>query len=204
MIRKIIFPAGNRLAVHFPTLLPTIPRKEIDKYLRKNNISLIKVNIINLAYSQMGKSYKRGSFAKDNPKQFDCSGLTQWLYGQVGIYIPRISIDQKDWGTPISPIKLKPGDLLFSTGHINYFWEDEPENNIGHVGIYTGKEVVHAANKKRGVVKDPLSHFLDNGFRGAVRIHKYLSELDTIIIPPSKKNPIEYDVHLKWRILSSI
>lgn len=203
-MKKLIFPAGNRLAVHFPTLLPTVPRKQIENYLQKNNMLLTKVNIIDLAHSQIGKDYKRGFSGANNSEQFDCSGLIQWLYGQVGIYIPRISIDQKDYGIPVSPIKIKPGDLLFSAGNINYFWENEEENGIGHVGIFTGKNVIHAANKERGVVKDSLSHFLDNDFRGAVRIHKRLSEIETIIMPLSKENPVQYDLHLRWRILSSL
>jgi len=201
-MKNFIFPSNSRLCIHFPTLIPSINQKQIDKYLDKKGFGKITVDIIDLARKQLGVKYMRGSMPSNKTKSFDCSSLTQWLYGQKGIYIPRISIDQRDFGNSINIEELKPGDLVFTNGHINYYWENDKMNSVGHVGLYTGTSVIHAANKKRGVVEDDLSTFLDDDFRGATRIYDYLDVADTILIP--EKERVEYDIHLRWRILRSV
>lgn len=201
-MKRFIFPSDNRLCVHFPSLVPTITQKQIDEYLEGKGFEKIAVDIQRLAYDQIGKTYCRGSTYCSKTPVFDCSSLTQWLYGQKGIYIPRISVDQKEFGVPVEITELKMGDLVFTTGHINYYWEEDKDNSIGHVGIYTGESVIHAANKRRGVVEDSLSNFFGGDIRGAVRMHDCIDTADTIIIP--KKENVEYDLHLRWRILRSV
>jgi len=61
---------------------------------------------------------------------FDCSGLTEWCYRSVGLYIPRTTYDQYKICELGRGTLLLPGDLLF----IN-----EGENGIpgpGHVMMY--------------------------------------------------------------------
>lgn len=200
-MKQFIFPSNNRLCVHFPTLIPYVIQEKIDNYLDLKGFLKTRVDILKLAQEQVGKRYYRGS-NYNSRQSFDCSSLTQWLYGQKGIYIPRISIDQRDFGTPIKIKELKAGDLIFTTGYINYYYEEEKVNSVRHVGIYTGESVIHAANKKRGVVEDSLFHFVNNNFRGATRIYDHLNVADTIIIPPKER--IEYDAHLRWRILQTV
>ncbi|MGP9724048.1 C40 family peptidase [Corynebacterium sp. AOP40-9SA-29] len=47
----------------------------------------------------------------------DCSGLTQWAYGQAGVDIPRTA-DQQAIGTPVGADDLAPGDLVVWDGHV--------------------------------------------------------------------------------------
>ncbi|MDN5582290.1 MAG: C40 family peptidase [Corynebacterium sp.] len=47
----------------------------------------------------------------------DCSGLTQWAYGQAGVDIPRTA-DQQAVGTPVGADDLAPGDLVVWDGHV--------------------------------------------------------------------------------------
>ncbi|MBC8159824.1 MAG: C40 family peptidase, partial [Roseiflexaceae bacterium] len=42
--------------------------------------------VVQLALSQIGKPYVWGD---EGPSTFDCSGLMQWSYGQIGRTIPR-------------------------------------------------------------------------------------------------------------------
>lgn len=58
-------------------------------------------------------------------RAFDCSGLMQWSFRQVGINIGRTTYDQIKAGVEVSPSSAKPGDLLFFS-------------NLGHVGMYMG------------------------------------------------------------------
>ena len=61
---------------------------------------------------------------------FDCSGLVQYVYGQLGVSLPRTSQEQANVGTPVAGLaQAQPGDLVF--------YEPGP-SGPGHVGIYIG------------------------------------------------------------------
>ncbi|MFF0141684.1 NlpC/P60 family protein [Streptomyces sp. NPDC005227] len=84
---------------------------------------------LNAAATQIGKPYARGG---TGPGSYDCSGLTQWAYGEAGVQISRVTYTQVNDGTRIGMSALKPGDLVFF-------------NNTEHVGLYAGNnQVLHA------------------------------------------------------------
>jgi cell wall-associated NlpC family hydrolase len=67
------------------------------------------------AESQIGVPYV---FGAESPKGsghpgFDCSGLTSWSWGQVGVGLPHYSGAQMSDSTPVPLSDLQPGDLLF-------------------------------------------------------------------------------------------
>ena len=55
---------------------------------------------------------------------FGCDGLTQYVFGQFGIYLPRIVGNQAAMGIRVSPEDAQPGDLVV--------WP------MYHIGIYDG------------------------------------------------------------------
>jgi cell wall-associated NlpC family hydrolase len=64
---------------------------------------------------------------------FDCSGFVQYVYGQLGISLPRTSEEQAHVGTPVPSLaEAEPGDLVFFPG------SDGTASAPGHVGIYLG------------------------------------------------------------------
>ncbi len=65
---------------------------------------------------------------------FDCSGLTQYVYAQVGIFLPRTSRSQSHSGTHIDADRL---DLL-ELGDLVFFGYDGDPDRVHHVGIYVG------------------------------------------------------------------
>ena len=68
-----------------------------------------------------------------SPSGFDCSGLVQYVYGQLGVSLPRTSEEQADVGTPVASLSAaQSGDLLFFAG------SDGTASSPGHVGIYVG------------------------------------------------------------------
>ncbi|WP_433802757.1 C40 family peptidase [Actinomycetospora sp. CA-084318] len=62
------------------------------------------------------------------PSGFDCSGLTKYVFGKMGISLPRTAQQQYDKAEHISQSQAQPGDLVFMGG----------ENSIYHVAIYAG------------------------------------------------------------------
>lgn len=70
---------------------------------------------VQAAESQIGVPYVWGG---ESPKGsaspgFDCSGLTAWSWGQVGVGLPHYSGAQMGDSTPVPISDLQPGDLLF-------------------------------------------------------------------------------------------
>ncbi len=75
------------------------------------------------------------------PAGFDCSGLTQYVYAEIGISIPRNSRSQYQAGEHIPSDRvdlLVPGDLVF------FGYNGDP-SQVHHVGIYVGNgDYLHA------------------------------------------------------------
>jgi peptidoglycan DL-endopeptidase CwlO len=70
---------------------------------------------VQAAESQIGVPYVWGG---ESPKGsadpgFDCSGLTAWSWGQVGVGLPHFSGAQMADSAPVPLSDLQPGDLLF-------------------------------------------------------------------------------------------
>jgi hypothetical protein len=67
------------------------------------------------------------------PNGFDCSGLVQHVYADLGISLPRTSEQQATVGQPVASLsQAQPGDLVFFPG------SDGTASAPGHVGIYIG------------------------------------------------------------------
>lgn len=107
--------------------------------------------VVELAKQQLGKKYVWGG---NGPSTFDCSGLTKYVYGKVGVTLERVSYNQATQGIKVDKSKLQIGDLVFFSG-IN---ASSSSAKVSHVGIYIGNgEFLHAANSSRGVVIDDLN-----------------------------------------------
>lgn len=115
--------------------------------------------IIKLAQENIGKPYKYGVKVEDAPNFFDCSSFVQYLYKNVGIDLPRRSLEQAHEGKEVSKDKqLEVGDLIFIKGSWGHY---DPEfiNGIGHVAIYIGGgKVINARyDDNGGSVKEEKS-----------------------------------------------
>lgn len=99
--------------------------------------------VVAAARGEIGKSYQWGG--EDNPG-FDCSGLTQWCYAQVGISIPRTSQEQATAGIPVAYSDLQLGDLII-------IYPD-----ASHVAMYSGGgNVIQAADYGIPVEEVPIA-----------------------------------------------
>jgi cell wall-associated NlpC family hydrolase len=111
------------------------------------------------AESQIGVPYRWGA---ESPKGsadpgFDCSGLTAWSWGQVGVGLPHFSGAQMSDSTPVPVSDLQPGDLLFYG-----------PGGSDHVAMYVGPgEMIEAPYTGASVWITSLR--LGSGFVGAGR-----------------------------------
>jgi cell wall-associated NlpC family hydrolase len=91
-----------------------------------------------IAKKYLGVDYVWGG---TSPSGFDCSGLVQYAYAQVGVSLPRTSREQFHVGVYIPPDRLDllgPGDLVF-------FGYNGDAQQIHHVGMYVGGgDFIHA------------------------------------------------------------
>jgi peptidoglycan DL-endopeptidase CwlO len=97
-------------------------------------------SVVAIASRYLGVPYVYGG---SSPRGFDCSGLTQYVYGMLGVHLPRTAAAQYGATTRISRSQAKPGDLVFFfTG-----------GSVTHVGIYVGGNSMIAAPHTGDVVK---------------------------------------------------
>jgi cell wall-associated NlpC family hydrolase len=75
----------------------------------------------------------------NGPLGFDCSGLVQSVYAQVGIKLPRTADQQAHYGTRTSISALQPGDLVAWQGGYR------GPNYVGHIAIYIGNGQIEEA-----------------------------------------------------------
>ena len=115
--------------------------------------------------------YKWGGKSENG---IDCSGFTSMIFERVlGLQIPRSSVEQMKFGTPIESISdLQFGDLVFFKSG---------RRNPGHVGIYIGDGVfAHSSSyQKRGVVRSTLIE--GNYLKRYVGARRILGEQTTTI-----------------------
>lgn len=101
--------------------------------------SSLGARLVSLAASHAGAAYVYGG---SGPYSFDCSGLVQYIYGQLGRSVPRTAQAQYDASTKIATTAARPGDLVFFGG----------TSSIYHVGIYAGGGMMWAAPHTGAVV----------------------------------------------------
>lgn len=195
----------NRCAVNLKELDLIIPVDQAIEILEERGFRIYTCDIIELARQYVGFSrYKLGARQHQAPQIFDCSSFTKWLHGQLGIKLPRRSIQQFEFGIPIRPNYLRAGDLIFTTGKHHSWYRHDPKVNIGHVGIISGENtVIHAAGSKQGVIETHLAHFLEEqSFRGIRRI---IPDPDnTLFFKTPKDREIESSDDFFWVIVQTL
>ncbi len=108
----------------------------------------------------MGKPYQWGAAG---PDKFDCSGLVQYVYSNLGVSLPRVSRQQASAGVHVDRADLQPGDLVFFV---------LSGSRIDHVGIYLGHgQFIHAPRRYSPVRTDSLNNsWWRQRFKGGRRV----------------------------------
>lgn len=94
------------------------------------------IALLGLPYVWGGESTQTG---------FDCSGMVQYVYREVGIDLPRVAQNQYDAGPAVPPgSTVEPGDLVFFGAGAN---------DVSHVGMYVGDGLMIDAPHTGSVVR---------------------------------------------------
>ena len=113
------------------------------------------------ARRHLGAPYQLGGA---DPRGFDCSGLTYYVYNRLGLELPRSSAKQAKAGRRIRRNRLRAGDLVFfTTGR---------GREITHVGIYLGgRKFIHAPGRGKTVTISELdSDYYSRHYHSARRV----------------------------------
>jgi peptidoglycan DL-endopeptidase CwlO len=97
--------------------------------------------MVDAAMSLRGTPYRNGG---SDPRGFDCSGFTQYVFATAGAHLPRETREQFLLGAAVPVGQQQPGDLVF-------FSTTAP--GASHVGIAVGGDQFVHAPSSRGVVR---------------------------------------------------
>ena len=115
--------------------------------------------LLNIALRFGGVPYVWGGAT---PAGFDCSGFVQYVFGQVGVNLPRTADVQYELGRKVMKTDLLPGDLVC-------FETYEP--GVSHDGMSVGDDRFVAANSGTGVAVVTLSDpYWNSRYLGARRL----------------------------------
>jgi soluble lytic murein transglycosylase-like protein len=101
--------------------------------------------VVAQAQKYIGVPYAWGG--TDGAKGLDCSGLSQLVYKNLGIDLPRTASQQATAGRPVASLaQARPGDLVF-------FDYSASRAGVDHVGVYIGGGKMIAAPQEGESVK---------------------------------------------------
>ncbi len=175
-----------------------IDEKKLVIGLRARGFSAEHFSLSSEANKHLGKPYLLGaSFKQNGENEFDCSYLTERIYSKIGIAIGHTAKQQFDNGRPVDLNSLKPGDLLFYSGHWDKISSSE-RGDIGHVGMviagnkvleasqyeYDKKSKLYKKNKTGGVRLTSVENFTENpSYKGARRYTESFNHIVAVTCP---------------------
>lgn len=122
-----------------------------DTFVRQQSL-VNNTNKMNAAVRDLKKTVGRTwyIFSGNTPSGWDCSGLTMWFYGQMGIELEhRASIQQMAGEATETPVL---GDIVV--------FRYKGSKTAYHVGIYIGNgKMIHAPNKKQRTAESSVLEF---------------------------------------------
>ncbi|MDQ5927853.1 MAG: Phenylalanine--tRNA ligase beta subunit [Patescibacteria group bacterium] len=213
--KKNLYVVGVSLSEINTALGTTCSEEEVESYFKRLGFEYKYTqpleNVLALAPTFVGIPYKLGaSVLGDAPKLFDCSSFTAYLFGMSGVMIPRMSVDQYVFGTPIDASDIKAGDLVFANSGKEPIHRESKEfmkgtpvpEGVDHVGLYLGDGmVIHSsASNEKGVEIQTLAE--SPAFQNIVGYRRIITSDDKrfVVTVPAPR----IDVRIKEDLIEEI
>lgn len=137
----------------------SVPEVSIERLAKPKNLD--EHRLVQQIQSYIGVPYRWGG---TNIRGMDCSGFVTTVYRNAwDLRLPRSSKQLYRVGLPITPEKLKLGDLVFFT--------KMEAKGVSHVGIYVGENKFAHTSTSQGVVLSGIDEkYYKERYIGARRI----------------------------------
>lgn len=120
-------------------------------------------SVVNAAKSLLGSKYVYG--ASSPSTGFDCSGFVSYIYRLFGKSLSRTAKGMASNGKAVSEANMQPGDIIV--------WSHRSDMVPTHVSLYIGNgQMIHAANKRKGVILSDVSYWKNGGKNKIVTIRR--------------------------------
>ena len=173
---RVILPLSTVLGLLLFTGCQKQPSMQSYKTFPKNpNYTIIKPqkthqfteeNLASMIKKLEGRPYV---WAEEGPYCFDCSGYLYYMFGSMGVDIPRVAREQIKSGQPIALEELKFGDFVF------FDTTRAKLGKITHVGIYLKDGwFSHASSADKKITYGNLftSKYYKERYKGARRYYE--------------------------------
>ena len=161
----------------------------------------------------LDKEYRSGaSVTYDAPEAFDCSSLSAWMFKEVGVAIPRMSVDQFVFTERIEKNDLQFGDLVFSntgivlkTGihkeSIEFLPGVKVPHGVDHLGVFIDDgNVLHTSSDTgKAIIEKLESAKMFKNIVGYGRINGIDKERFVVTIPSER-----LDLRIKEDLIEEI
>lgn len=162
MVKRLIATGMVTLAITFsgaasPASASVVEAPKIAQTFIGGNQKILTDNTlaVNKAIKKLNKTVGKTwyVFSGATPRGWDCSGLTMWFYGQLGIELEHRASKQQSAGVTVKTPKV--GDLVVFKyiGHKSAY----------HVGVYIGNgKMIHAPKKGHRTIIESIKQFAGN------------------------------------------
>jgi cell wall-associated NlpC family hydrolase len=175
-MKKVVIAALIALTVSASTPASAdVPIKEVEKQTVDTSVSFVQTQallknktMVRSAYVGLKKTVGKTwyVFSGSTPSGWDCSGLTMWFYGELGIDLEHRASSQQNAGKATKDPVL--GDIVV--------FKYKGYKSAYHVGIYVGDgKMIHAPRKGQRTSVESISDFA-----GDYSVVTYRRVIDTI------------------------
>jgi len=144
-----------------------IPTASTSDFTQPSATSIsISDSVINYGKLFLNRPYRYGS---SGDSTFDCSGFTSFVYKKFGYALKRSSSEQAEQFETVDTNELKPGDLVYYSGH-------KRSKRVGHVGMVVSNngngqfDFIHASVQSGVVISNSEEKYYSNRFIKANRV----------------------------------
>ena len=201
---------GNRCAVNFKKMKLPVSELVATQVLKHLGFEVLEVDLLSVAHEIIASkhTFKKVASIKEAPETISCATFIKWIYAQKGIWLPTRCIQQYLFGKTIPYLEAKAGDLLFVSGWNSDYYDEDPLEKVGHVGMIKDQNtILSCSNRYSGATEISFDSFVQkrNINREVRGVRRYIpdDEITYTVISPEDLE-VEWSDDLRWIILRNL